>query len=292
MSLALPRPGLLGRDTAGTGELIISPPTPPAEPPPDWSVAPRTACATASSISLAARISTWPERVLPVQGLEGEQKGRGRYQGEKCYVFIGVALWQMLTAAEKKSESSLRPTGKNHSPGTIQRCLLLHQKYFYLFDLFPMSQALLEVSVFHLFPLRTCSIRFQQRLNAKVWHQQRLSSDFRSYPYSVVTQNKAKTAFNKRPALSKNLLTMWSKVTPASAAAATTLALLDEYVIFNLTADSSGQLYTKTDEMQKKKRKGMAAKNNAILLHLNIRSHVGRQRGIKKRVLHGWHKST
>lgn len=42
-------------------------------------------------------------------------------------------------------------------------------------------------------------------------------------------------------------LTMWSTVTPASAAAATTLALLEEYVIFNLTADSSGQLYTRTD---------------------------------------------
>ena len=41
---------------------------------------------------------------------------------------------------------------------------------------------------------------------------------------------------------------MWSAVTPASAAVATTLALLEEYVIFNLTADSSGQLYTKTDE--------------------------------------------
>lgn len=39
---------------------------------------------------------------------------------------------------------------------------------------------------------------------------------------------------------------MWSTVTPTSAAAATTLALLEEYVIFNLTADSSGQLYTKT----------------------------------------------
>ena len=48
-------------------------------------------------------------------------------------------------------------------------------------------------------------------------------------------------------------LTMWSTVTPASAAAATTLALLDEYVIFNLTADSSGQLYTKTDEIQKRR---------------------------------------
>lgn len=37
-------------------------------------------------------------------------------------------------------------------------------------------------------------------------------------------------------------LTIWSKVTPASAAAATTLALLEEYVIFSRTADASGQL--------------------------------------------------
>lgn len=46
---------------------------------------------------------------------------------------------------------------------------------------------------------------------------------------------------------------MWSAVTPASAAAATTLALLEEYVIFNLTADSSGQLYTKTENRQEVK---------------------------------------
>lgn len=56
---------------------------------------------------------------------------------------------------------------------------------------------------------------------------------------------------------------MWSNVTPASAAAATTLALLDEYVIFNLTADSSGQLYTNTDETRKIKKRGVGAKNNA-----------------------------
>lgn len=33
---------------------------------------------------------------------------------------------------------------------------------------------------------------------------------------------------------------------PTSAAAATTLALLEEYVILSRTADSSGQLYTRT----------------------------------------------
>lgn len=57
VSLALPRPGLLGLDTTGTGELMRSPPTAP--PPVDCSLPSRTACATASSISLAARISTW-----------------------------------------------------------------------------------------------------------------------------------------------------------------------------------------------------------------------------------------
>lgn len=39
---------------------------------------------------------------------------------------------------------------------------------------------------------------------------------------------------------------MWSTVVPAAAAAPTTLALLDEYVIFKRTCDVSGQLYTKT----------------------------------------------
>lgn len=61
VSLARPRPGLLGRDTAGAGEPIVgrSPPEVPipALPPPS-SARIRSASATASSISSAARIST------------------------------------------------------------------------------------------------------------------------------------------------------------------------------------------------------------------------------------------
>ncbi len=94
------------------------------------------------------------------------------------------------------------------------------------------------------------------------------SSGYRATPFTSILCRVSKRSADSLqppagPKSSKYLLTMWSNVTPASAAAATTLALLDEYVIFNLTADSSGQLYTNTDETRKIKKRGVGAKNNA-----------------------------
>lgn len=77
------------------------------------------------------------------------------------------------------------------------------------------------------------------------------------------------------------VLTMWSAVTPSSAAAATTLALLEEYVIFNLTGDSSGQLYTKTETgkgnkrwRKRRPRRNMSANMTVDLRYTYYNHHV------------------